>query len=797
MANNRSSFGLSNLRDGIEEKTSELSEDAQSRATDGSFLDRNKPFTYEQEEYDRTEAPRDDMRTYWRQFETTPIVRKPITSFASRVTEPGYYIETQRLDQETVTELGEWLDSCAIVEGQPGKGFRELAKKAVVQREVRGTALVEKAPHKEDEEKIAGLKLINPETVEAVTLPDKSILMPPDAMNGKYEEAPDAESSGVAAWQQDILETDQTYFRENYSDEEGNVKIGFRRDEVIPLRRDADVGEIFGTSRLESVSKRIDGLKDKLDDNDQAIASKAYPLYVFLFGDPETEEGVWDSDDIQDFMSAHEMQNFEPGMKQGVRGDVGIETVSGEVADIAEYLQFDIQWIMSSMPMPMFLLGSFSDASVGQVAGVAQQQDLLRQIEDARRELEEEFTPTLREVAMQMGVSEEDAQDIKLRFGNPGQPDPEVARSQQTIQYVSDANSGQNTQQPGQQTRGGQQQGQPAAPSDQPQTGSPKGDTQRQQDGVVTKGETPSSVNKYGATDQPIAGTAKDGNPYSDSVGDPSAEAASQLSGRHGKLWDEEGSVAELKSQPSLNQSTLDELAKEIEHEIRSVRDNILKEVGRRYSNDKNRAVVNFSRVANRETDNSIGGSNLSRHTKRIMAEDVESIQDEYTLDTSPHTSVGNTRFFAQNVVNSVSDSIEQMTRYMRVHVRNGAASGEPWANVRDRIEDKFSDSLITDKSRLIAQMELKNAIESTKLQTFAQVEDIVGVRVNNPTAQTSVTKKLDGEEAYFDEGEIDSQLSDSVNESDLQTGFDPLPPTPPYHYNDTSTLEPIYKDEE
>jgi len=186
----KSSFGLSRLRNGITNEVSELSSDAAARSTDGSFLERNKPFTYEQENYDRTEAPRDDMRTYWRQFETTPIIRKPITSFATRVTEPGYYIEAEELSEEEVKRLGEWLDSCAIIEGQPGKDFRELANKSVVQREVRGTALIEKAPHKQDNDKIAGLKLINPETVEAVTIPDQSILVPPEGIENMEDRMP-------------------------------------------------------------------------------------------------------------------------------------------------------------------------------------------------------------------------------------------------------------------------------------------------------------------------------------------------------------------------------------------------------------------------------------------------------------------------------------------------------------------------------------------------------------------------------------------------------------------------------
>lgn len=794
---NKSRFGLSNLRDGIESKTSELSTEARARSTDGSFLDRNKPFTYEQESYDRAEAPRDDMRDYWRKFETTPIVRKPITSFASRVTEPGYYLEAQKLTPEEIEKIGQWLDSCGIVEGQPGKDFREIAKKAVIQREVRGTALVEKAPHEDDEEKVAGLKLINPETVEAVTLPDKSILMPPEGISEedvavsditgndsgeRYDDLPEAESGGAAAWLQDILETDQTYFRKNYADDDGDVKIGFRRDEVIPLRRDADVGEIFGTSRVEAVAQRIEGLKHKLSDNDQAIASKAYPLYVFMFGDPETEGGVWDSDDIQDFMNAHEMENFEPGMKQGVRGDVSIETVSGEVADIAEYLQFDIQWIMASMPMPLFLLGSFNTASVGQVAGVAQQQDVIRQIEEARRELEEEFTPVVREVARQKGINSEKAQSIKLRFGEPGQPDPEVARSQQVIRYVSDAQGGE-AQQPGQVQQQPRPQQNGGQPSQQPQTGSPK------PDGVITKGEQPGSV-RNPAPDQTIAGVDDDGNPFADMVtGDESVE---QVDSRYANVWDTR-TTAELSEAVASDSANTDKLAGTIHELFLTLRDRTLETVEQKYGKTPKYAASEFETIANATLNKSIRSSGLNDAAQTVLDNEVGSVLEEYG---NGHT-VGKrstVRFFSQNVENAVRDAAEEMLRRSRKLVRDGVISGESWHAVRDRVEERYNTNSLKQRAELIAHMELQNAVETTKLQKFQERDDISGVRVRNSNPTTNVTQSVAGAEAYFGEGEIDSQIAEQAEESALRKGFDPLPRTPPYHFHDTSTLEPIYK---
>src|SRR6056297_1156541 len=144
-----------------DKNAAELSLDAAAKSMDGSDArDLRRPFTFESPDYDRTEAPKDQMRKYWRQFETTPIVRKSITSFASRVTEPGYYVEAPGVSDDEKRRLEQWLKQCAILEGQPGKDFRLLARKAVVQREVRGTALIEVAPDRDDDSKVAGLKLI-------------------------------------------------------------------------------------------------------------------------------------------------------------------------------------------------------------------------------------------------------------------------------------------------------------------------------------------------------------------------------------------------------------------------------------------------------------------------------------------------------------------------------------------------------------------------------------------------------------------------------------------------------------
>jgi hypothetical protein len=92
--------------------------------------------------------------------------------------------------------------------------------------------------------------------------------------------------------------------------------------------------------------------------------------------------------------------------------------------------------------------------------------------------------------------------------------------------------------------------------------------------------------------------------------------------------------------------------------------------------------------------------------------------------------------------------------------------------------------------------MEMKDAVETTKLQAYEADPSVIGIRVVNENRGTPLTETLDGAEVYFDSDEsIEDQLMSQTREEFLHKGFDPLPVTPPYHFNDTSTIEPIYAD--
>lgn len=731
-------FNLNGLRQGISSKTEELSEDARVRSFDDNARpERMKPFTFQESSHDRTEAPKDEMRKYWRQFETTPIIQKPIESFASSITEPGYYLESQSLSVEQLRELDEWLEKCAIIEGERGKNFRLLLKKLIIQREVKGTAFVEKAPDRNDDSLVAGFKLINAETMEANTVPGRAILLEPEDIK-TYPDAPKTEKGMAAAYLQDLGETN-TYFgraveRAN-PDANGEFKIGFERSDILKFTRNADVGEIFGTSRIESVSDRIDGLKKKLNDNDEAISSKAYPLWVFLFGTPEHP---WRSDDIDEFMRAHEMENFHPGMKQGVRGDVDIKTISGEVAEIAEYLQFDIDWIMSNMPMPTYALGAFGDA-VGQFGGIAQQQNVNRQINEARQEISDEFTPVIREVALQKGFPEDAVKDLRLIIGTPGEPETEVPQRENVIRYVPNSKRNPGTQ-----------------------------------DGVNTSADDPSTPST----------PSTPSIPEEEDVDDP-------LDTLGAMAWHDPQSVEQLAHYgPDAYQTRL---ANEIASSMKEARDNVLEEVGMDFDGMSAFAVSNFENTANSVLRRTMRRGAFRARVEPIVTDTITETEESLRTETGAFSRNQDIRYFVQDIENASEDAIEEMLRLIRIQVRRSALSNEPWDPIEKRVRQSYNDGVLRQRAELIAHMELSNARETTKLKSYESDPDVIGVRVVNQNPSTPLTQSLNGAEIFFDDGDIRAQLESRTRREYLHKGFDPIPPSPPFHFNDTTTYEPIY----
>lgn len=687
--------------------------------------------------YDVNRPPRDDLQKYWRLFETVPIIRQPITNLSSEVIEPGWFVTAE--DDSTADTLTEFLEQAAIVEGEVDRNFSELVRKIVVEREVRGTALVEKVT--DDNGNIVALNPLQVSTFEIYTKPGTSILLSPDDtdING----AKLTDNGEASAYVQ---------FDNKFSKWDDRPEKRFTRNDIIKVTRDADIGEVFGTSRIESVAQRANGLMRKLDDNDDAISTKAWPIIVFQGGN---EENPWTLDEMEDFMEAYKDENLTPGTMTGVTGEMSIETFSGEVADIGEAVQTDVNMIISNMPGPKYSLGGFSE-SVGQAVAGAQERQYKKLVRDIRRELEDRITPVLEEVAEQH--DDLDNEDVQLHIARPeGQVPPEDV-SGSIIRYTSDSPQG------GRQTR---------APGIDP----------TQDDGQ-----------------SPGKGSPRQGNESNDqshSIWTARPETASR-------------DVAELEDPRFVSvPSEQRELASIVEDALVNSRNSVIEELDSRFDDTSVVDGRTFDAIARGTANDVLGQSDIEGTGSAVLTDVVEKTLDTLAQDNHDPTiqvALGarhrqRARDFASNVERSVRDAIEEMLDRSRQQVEHASRNGEDMDRVLDRVEQTFGDDELRNRAELIAHMEISQAIESTKFVEYERHPDIVGVRVINTCTEntTRLCEHLAGcgsrDRAIAEFGSdrsIGEQLAGNAPDSALFDGFRPLPPSPPFHFGCTSSLVPV-----
>lgn len=405
--------------------------DAQPRTTSGGVRESNF-FLTEQSGSGGFEIAQDELDRYWRLFEGIPMVRESIRSFANEVMQPGYWVELPEdasNPEEGRKKLEYWLENCAIIAGQKHAGFTSLARKAIIQREVRGTALIELAT--DSSGNLSSFWFIPlTEDLSFQTYPNQPILLDPEPNTNRID-------SGQL---DSMLQTEDGMYGAYIQEQESGDPVVLSERDVLKLTRDEDVHEILGTSRVESVADRIESLLTKLEANDEAIQSVAFKFWLFKFG---SEDDPWPEEDVRDFMSAHSADEFSAGTKQGVTGDVDIDTVSGEVAEIADSLDFDLNWIMTAMPMPRYALGAY-ESYINQFVARAQETRVELQIKSARNELEDEFNEAIRRKAIEDGIiSEDNRRNLELHIETPPEERPRMTVDENGNQVMVGPQQGQ------------------------------------------------------------------------------------------------------------------------------------------------------------------------------------------------------------------------------------------------------------------------------------------------------------------------------------------------------------------
>ncbi|NHX41398.1 MULTISPECIES: phage portal protein [Haloarcula] len=358
----------------------------------------------------------EDLEKFWDQYQVCALVRVPIRMYGEDITEPGHRIEAD--SDELEDDMEEWLDECAIINGEADHSITELWDSCITQKEVRGTALVEIVPKLNNSDEMWGFRMINASTVNAYTYDNKAVLIRPDDID--QEDAvttPRGEAAAYGQWDNDAIA----------GPFDSRKTIFLSQNDVLKMVQDGDTGDIFGTSSVAPVSSEIDELRQMLDDLSSAVHSKGYPHWIFKLGEPngdvsDPRAGIWPDEEMKNYQMSHKEGNWSTGQKDFVPGDVDVETISSDVPEIEQLLDWYVEQIISAMPTPKYKIGHAD--SVNRDITKTQQEQYERKVKGERRRLEDMFEPTIKRKAREMGYGEAAVESIELKIQESTEENP-------------------------------------------------------------------------------------------------------------------------------------------------------------------------------------------------------------------------------------------------------------------------------------------------------------------------------------------------------------------------------------
>lgn len=657
------------------------------------------------------------MDDHWELFKKVPLVREPIRAFATEVVADGYTVEAG--SQQAEEDLEDWLRQSAIVAGEIDKDFSEILKETIIQREVRGTSFVEIV--QTEDGNIYGFKSIPARTVKQYTKPRQAVLLPPDwDGGGDFQKTDDGD---VAAY----IQFDDTLGFED------NDEIPLSRDDVIKLVRDNDAGKVWGTSRLEAVDDRVNSLLKKLDDNDKAIEMMAWKFWLVRLG---TEE-PWPDGKIDDFMNKHSEDDFAPGMKQAVQGDVEIDTIEGEVAEgLEEFLDFDVNWIISSMPYPKYGLGGF-ETDINQFVSRSQETRVRNQIREAREDIENEFEQVVKDKAEELGYSPD---EVELNVG-PDDPPPETDFTRPPASSEKEGPDGGDDPQ-------NQDREQQFLPVDSVWTAGGEAEELADPRFVSTSDE----VQHLERSAQSTLITLRDNllarleTVINRSKGEPRPRRTRNVN-----------NVVEAQMNRTLRKARLEREAMPVFETVQGDTLDTLSGLG--VDTSAPSGISDRSDIRSYVTN--------YRRSVEDAAEQMASDIREQAI-----TAMENGED-AQRVKGRIED------QYSSEKIGN-RASIIARMQTQDAIESTKLKEFINDEN--VVGVEVLN---SCGTGTTPLCSNLAGCGTNDPA------------KAFFEEGDIGRQFQEQVSEEQLFVGFNPLPSNPPWHFGCSSELAPIFAEEE
>jgi hypothetical protein len=718
--------------------------------------------------------PAEEVEEYYEEYENNPIIATQIQNFALEVFEPGYWVEAD--NDKTEEEIEEFLENIGVMGSKTHVPLSQFGKQMVIQHEVRGTFMAEKVL--DDADRHVALSAINPTTMEIYTKPGTNVLLPPN-----HEERPSSSANIKATPSGEVAAFVQ--FDTQFSRWSNRTERRFAKDRVIHWPRMPDIGDQFGHSRIETVYERSRALREKLQDNDLAIAMKAWPMVLFQLG---SEENPWTRDQMEEFMQNYEEEQLGPGMYQGVPGDVDVMEFAGETADINEHVREDINFMVSGMPGPKHALGAYSQGDDNEsVAGVHERQ--FRKIVRAkRRDIEALLTPYLRDVARSWGY---DPSGLELNIGRPdGHVAPEDVQGS-IIRYQSDADTN-------------------------------KGDISSAQPGDTVDGSTVISQPDPKTKEEIREDRDQDGGPQQSQTQKPTTQATENSSpdrpAAHVADTDvditleNDNGTAELADPRLVGTTDLERrLSNTISSAIEDARADTINQLARKY--DENQQI-------NPEEASYAFADAFKKYVRddgadRVMSETLGMVRErtEKTLRQETHyphidaqASLSNKEFVDdqhQRLLNDLDSFGWRMADQFRNAIRNIDRSDDISA-IEERVMSTYDTTDISHRATVMARMTIQELINQIKLTVYEHTDEVRGVKViSRCTDSTSdITADLAGCDggqtatAVFDsETRIGEQLQNQtpVTPDDR---FNPLPDKPPFTYTDTAEFGPVYTDD-
>jgi len=708
------------------------------------------------------DPPRDDLNFYRKLYENVGPIKSAIDNFSSEVVEPGWYITCD--NEETAEQLTEYFRNVAIINTETDVNASRLIESMVREREIKGTVFLEKVTDSENRNQ--ALYPLQNDTITIYTKPGKAMLPAPDdseaeAFNPDIDQSRDqpplTDDGEMGAYVQfDELKPQWAQTNE----------VVYTRDQVIKWTRDAEIGEPRGTSRIASSARRAEGLLEKLQDNDDAVKFKAWPQIIFQLGD---EDNPWNEEEVQNFISAYEDGQISPGMMQAVAGDVSVEEFAGDTADIQDTLNFDISMIMSGLPGPVYATGGFAQ-NVAPAVAQSQQRTFIKEVKKTRREVEQLFTPYLRDVATDYGL--DGADSVELHLGRPnGEVAPEDVEGS-IIRYTSDATNGEQ---------------------EQPITAISSDDIVTDPDDVEEERQAESDANSSSSSAE-NTGTVSVDNSFRVTTEPGTAELA--------------GTVGEL-SDPRLV-STRDiesDLSDLLYEELVNVREQLVSV----FEDTADRSLRNSDELDGaiaRAVSEATGDARIDPRSRDHFERAIEATLD--TLSQPNHSpqielDMGarhrqRARFLSDAMADSFENVVGDMDEFARVNTTQAVQHDESPAVVGERLAESFDNDDLRERADVMARIEIMSGVNALKMAEYDRHDEIIGVELINPCNPntTPLCKELtcddgDGSVALFDADQtLGEQFQADVPDDMLFDGFDPLPTVPPFHFNCRTEIVPV-----